>query len=98
VVIYTGDPPTLVEGESESIYNRRPIQVALDPKGEPLHPASRLNVAKIHTIEHNVHVAKIGKITPRDIERVRQYSGLSTSQGLDDFVAEDDEDDDDAYR
>jgi hypothetical protein len=99
VVIYTGDqPPALVEGESESIYNRRPIQVTLDPKGEPLLPASRLNVAKIHTIDHDIPVAKLGKISPRDVERLRQYSGVHTSQGFDDFVVEDDEDEDDAYR
>lgn len=100
VVIYTGDrPPHLIDGESESIWNRRAIQVTLDAKGEPLLPASRLNVAKIHTIEHDVPVAKLGKITPRDVEKLRQYSGISSStQGLDDFVVEDDEDEDDAYR
>ena len=100
MVIYTGDqPPTLLEGESDSIYNRRPIQVALDPKGEPLHPSSRLNVAKFVTIEHDTPIAKLGKISIRDVERLRQYSGVSTSmytQALDDL--DEDEDEDDAYR
>jgi len=69
--------------------------VTLDPKGDPLLAASRLNIAKPHTIDHDIPVAKLGKISPRDVERLRQYSGIATStQGLDDFVVEDDEDDD----
>jgi hypothetical protein len=97
VVIYSGDqPPSRLENESESIYNRRPIQVVLDPKGEPLHPAARLNIAKIVTIEHEIPVAKLGKISTRDVERLRQYSGVSTStQALDDL--DEDEDEDDVY-
>jgi len=71
--------------------------VVLDPKGEPLHPASRLNVAKIVTIDHDIPIAKLGKIAIRDVERLRQYSGVSTStQALDDL--DEDEDEDDAYR
>jgi hypothetical protein len=93
VVIYSSDePPQLLEGESESIWNRRAIRVTLDPKGEPLLPASRLNIAKLHTIDHDVPVAKLGTISPRDVERLRHYCGLSTStQAIDDFVVEDDE-------
>jgi len=98
VVIYSGnEPPQLVEGESETIWNRRAIQVVLDPKGEPLLETSRLNVAKVHTIEHIIPVAKLGKISTRDVERLRQYSGISTStQALDDL--DEDEDEDDPYR
>jgi len=69
----------------------------LDPKGDPLLPTSRLNIAKVHTIEHDIPVAKLGKISTRDVERLRQYSGISTStQALDDL--DEDEDEDDPYR
>jgi hypothetical protein len=98
VVIHTGDqPPPLIEGESERIYDRPPIQVVLDPKGEPLHTASRLNVAKIITIDHDIPISRLGKISIRDVERLRQYSGVSIStRTLDDL--DEDEDEDDAYR
>jgi hypothetical protein len=95
IVIYTGDePPELVVGESETIWNRRPILLNLDPKGEPLDPASRLNVSKVHTIDHDIQVAKLGKISSRDVERLRQYSGISTSssQALDDLEEYDEDD------
>jgi hypothetical protein len=94
LVIYTGEEePELVEGESEVVRHRKPIQVALDPNApnaEALLPASRLNLSKLHTIEHNIPVTRLGKITPRDIERLRQYCGLSsstdrTSEALDDL-------------
>ena len=74
VVIYTGEkPPHLVAGEDEVILHRTPIKVTLDPKGEPLRPAARLSLAKFHTIQHNTPVAVIGKIAPRDVEKVRKY-------------------------
>jgi len=72
--------------------------VTPDPKGEPLLPASRLNVAKLHTIDHDVPVAKLGTISPRDVERLRQYCGISAStQAIDDLVVEDEEEDEEAY-
>jgi hypothetical protein len=83
VVIFTGEePPELVEGEDEVILNRTPIKVMLDAKGEALRPTARLSLAKLHPVEHNTPVAIIGKIAPRDVERVRQYceaQGLFTS-------------------
>lgn len=84
VVIYTGEkPPPLVKGEDEVILDRTPIKVTLDIKGEPLRPTARLSLVKLHTVEHNTPVAIIGKIAPRDIERLRQYwaevQGLSAS-------------------
>jgi hypothetical protein len=77
-VIYTGDDvPALVEGESEMIWNKTPLQVTLDPNCEALQPASRLHISRILTIDHDIPVAKLGKISPREVERLRQYSGLS---------------------
>jgi hypothetical protein len=99
LVIYTGDKqPDLVEGESEVVLERPPIKVTLDPKAEALRPASRLALSKMHTVEHNIPVALIGKIAPRDVERVRQYSaealGVVAPTGggsLDDLAEEDEE-------
>jgi hypothetical protein len=84
VVIYTGEkPPALVEGEDDVILHRTPIKVTLDTKGEPLRPTARLSLAKLHTVEHNTPVAIIGKVAPRDVEKLRQYcvevQGLSAS-------------------
>jgi hypothetical protein len=104
VVIYTGEKqPDLVEGESKVVLNRKPIRVTLDPKGQPLRPASRLSLSKLHTVEHDIPVSRLGKITPRDVEKIRQYcaevqglffaSGDRTSEALDD-VGEDDEEGD----
>jgi hypothetical protein len=103
MVIYTGDKePDLVEGESEAILKRKPIRVTLDPKGQPLRPASRLNLSKLHTVEHDIPVSRLGKITSRDVEKIKQYcvevQGLFTlgdraSEALDD-VGEDDEEGD----
>src|SRR5260221_87261 len=71
LVIYSGDnPPELVEGESEAVLARPPIQITLDPSADPLRPTSRLAISKLHTVEHNVPVAVIGKIAPHDVTRL----------------------------
>jgi len=99
LVIYSGDnPPELVEGESEAVLARPPIQITLDPSADPLRPTSRLAISKLHTVEHNVPVAIIGKIAPHDVNRLRQYSAEalgaappSTTDSLHDLDEEDEQ-------
>jgi len=84
--------PVLIEGESETIWNRKPVKVTLNSNSEALDPASRLDISRIHTIGHDTPVAKLGRISPRDLERLRQYTGLFTrTQGLDDLEDENEE-------
>jgi hypothetical protein len=81
VVIYTGDqPPPLVPGEDKIILEREPIRVTLDPKGEALLPASRLSLAKLYTVEHNIPTYPVGKISSRCVELVKRW--CSEVQGL----------------
>jgi hypothetical protein len=80
------------------VLERPPVRVTLDPSAEPLRPASRLALSKLHTIEHNSPVGLIGKIAPRDVERLRQYSaealGIAPTDGgsLEDVVEEEEQD------
>jgi hypothetical protein len=74
VVIYSGDrQPNLVAGEDNLILRRPAIKVRLDPKGEGLEPASRLNLAKFYTVEHNIAIFPVGKISAGDVDYVRKY-------------------------
>jgi hypothetical protein len=53
--------PQLVAGEKG--FNKEPIAVIMTPP-ETLHVASRLNYAKVHTVEHNVKVMDVGMVHP----------------------------------
>jgi hypothetical protein len=94
-VIYSSDrEPDLVEGESRVVRQKRGVHVTLDPKGEPLLPESRLCLSRFYTVEHDISVAIVGKITPSDNDRIREYSGITSSvdratEVLDDFEEED---------
>jgi hypothetical protein len=95
VIVYSeGRQPSLVPGEDRSIRDRDPIKVNMDPKGEPLNAAARLNLAKIYTIEHNIPIFPVGKISSKDIEKIRGYcskiQGISFANALPD-VSEDEE-------
>jgi hypothetical protein len=81
VVIYTGDQPQpLIPGEDEVILDREPIRVTLDPKGEALLPASRLSLAKLYTVEHNIPTYPVGRISSRNVELVKRW--CAEVQGL----------------
>jgi hypothetical protein len=98
-VIYSGEKqPGLVEGESKAVLDKPAIRVTLDPGVMPLRPASRLCVSKVHAMDHSIPVARIGKVAPRDVERLRQYAaealGVTTAQDrelLVDLAEEDEE-------
>ncbi len=91
LVIYSGDrEPDLVEGESQVVRQKRGVHVTLDRKGEPLLPESRLCLSRPYTVEHEIPVAIVGKITPTDVDIIREYSGIKsstdrTTEVLDDF-------------
>jgi len=75
LVIYSGEkPPELVEGESKAVLDKPPIRVTLDPGVMHLRSASRLSHSKPQSVEHTLPVARIGKVAPRDVEKLRQYA------------------------
>jgi hypothetical protein len=64
-VVYTGNkPPKEIEGEAE--LKLRPIRVIPKTPRDKLEKESRINYAKIYTVEHNVKVHFIGRVDPND--------------------------------
>ncbi|ETN43157.1 uncharacterized protein HMPREF1541_02315 [Cyphellophora europaea CBS 101466] len=70
VVYSTSKPPSLLDGE-------RPLtktHIAVNCHGDhQLHRASRINFAKVTTIEHNVRVMDIGRIAPESLAHFNEY-------------------------
>jgi hypothetical protein len=67
-VIYTGDKPSYIKGEK--IVND-PIRMTPDEHyRNQLDTASRINLAKPYTIEHNIKVCFIGNIEGSDLDRL----------------------------
>ena len=62
--------PHHVAGEKE--FNKEPIAVIMTPP-ETLHVASRLNYAKVHTVEHNVKVMDVGMVHPSSMPYFKTY-------------------------
>lgn len=60
-IVYTGDkPPKPLKGESRLSWP--PVQIIGHSKRDKLSSKSRVNYAKIYTVEHNVKVLFVGKI------------------------------------
>jgi hypothetical protein len=66
-IIYTGKYPA-TEGAGEEHLSKGPIEMIPKSPRDKLDRASRINYAKIYTVEHNVKVCFIGRIAP-DSER-----------------------------
>jgi hypothetical protein len=61
-IIYTGDKrPKKIKGEKLQLH---PIQVIPRTPRDKLEEESRINYAKIYTVEHNVKVLFIGRVAP----------------------------------
>jgi hypothetical protein len=62
-VVYTGkkNGPYLLHGE-EGLMTKDPIRIEMNTPSERLDPLSRLNFAKLYTVEHNVKVSFIGRV------------------------------------
>ena len=61
-VIYTEDAPYLLREECEKGLWRNPVKMEPSSGRHKLSPMSRINYAKVHTIEHNVKVWFIGSV------------------------------------
>lgn len=68
-IIYTGDrPPQQLNGEAT--LKKAPIKMISKNPRHKLEPASRINYAKIYTVEHNVKVCFIGWIAEESVRRL----------------------------
>ncbi|KAL4878018.1 hypothetical protein BJY04DRAFT_120958 [Aspergillus karnatakaensis] len=72
IVYLRGRLPTSSSSERPMI--KEPLEVAPDRPDETLDPMSRINFAKIYTVEHNVKVLPIGRITNASMIRFREYA------------------------
>ncbi|KAL5333242.1 hypothetical protein BJX70DRAFT_73352 [Aspergillus crustosus] len=72
IVHLRNKPPLIMHGESPMV--KEPLEVAPDRPEETLDPKSRLNFGKIYTVEHNVKVLPIGRITSASMTRFLQYA------------------------
>jgi hypothetical protein len=99
VQVYTeSEPPPLLPRER---LTREPIKVIVKNKKTSLDKASRLNLSKPQSIEHNLPVAEIGKVSKEDLERITKYtleylnSGINEAADSPDPDPDDNDDDDD---
>lgn len=62
IFIKDHDVSTDMERKEKRLLSRRPIGVQPDSDSETLDAMSRLNYAKIYTVEHNVKVLRVGRV------------------------------------
>jgi mRNA-degrading endonuclease toxin of MazEF toxin-antitoxin module len=70
VIYSTEKPPSILPGED---LDNVAIPVTLE-QGEPeFHPTSRVNYSQVYTVQHNVKVKKVGKVSSDDMKWVKRY-------------------------
>ena len=66
-VIYTSKSPEMKRGEK---ITKKPVKMDPITPRDKLDPTSRINYAKVYTVEHNVKVHFVGKIIDKHEQRV----------------------------
>ena len=72
IIHMQGTEPQLGSGEPHM--TKGPLEVAPASPDQKLDYMSRLNFGKIYTVEHNVKVLPVGKITERSMPRFQNYA------------------------
>lgn len=68
IIYQDGKSPRMLPGEPKLGFN--PVRVILREKTEQLIKESRVNYAKLQTVEHNFRVYFIGKVDPDDFKKI----------------------------
>ena len=71
IIFVESDRPRPLVGEPA--ISKRPIAVVPASEDQRLDPASRINFAKVYTVEHNAKVMDIGRVSDRSMPRFKQY-------------------------
>lgn len=72
VIAYTSDlPPKSLPGER--VLNKEPVKIeAVNPR-EKLDPASRIDLEKLHNVEHNVSICHVGNVKQSHLRMLIKY-------------------------
>jgi hypothetical protein len=79
-IIHASDTEPAARQEERAVLVKKPIAVTMANKEQKLDRFSRINFAKPHTVEWNVKVMNVGKVTPDSIPRFKSYFRTETSQ------------------
>lgn len=72
VIAYTSDsPPQRLQGER--FLNKDPVKIEPDNQREKLDPASRIDLEKLHNVEHNVSVCHVGNVKQSHLRMLLKY-------------------------
>ena len=54
-------------------FEKSPLGVIVEDSEEKIDPMTRINLGQVFMIQHNLKVAKVGRIHPNDIDRLKNY-------------------------
>ena len=71
-IVYTGKtPPEKLPGEKNM--NKEPLRIKPIRADEKLDSKSRINLAKVHAIQHNWKIREIGDVDKTSLQKLVQY-------------------------
>lgn len=79
VIAYTSDsPPPGLQGEQA--LNKEPIKIEIVNYREKLDPASRIDLEKLHNVEHNVSICRVGDVKKAHLRRLIKYHDMQLDE------------------
>lgn len=79
VIAYTSElPPSGLPGEQA--FNKDPIKIEPVNPREKLDPASRIDLEKLHNVEHNVSICHVGNVKQSHLRMLIKYCGIQLDE------------------
>lgn len=79
-IIHASDTKPAPQKEELDVLVKKPIAVTMASREQKLDRFSRINFAKPHTVEWNVKVMNVGKVTPDSLPAFKSYFRQETSE------------------
>jgi hypothetical protein len=79
-IIHASDTNPAAQKEERAVLVKKPIAVTMANKEQKLDKSSRINFAKPHTVEWNVKVMNVGRVTPESLPAFKSYFRKETGE------------------
>jgi len=72
-LVYNSEQPAPPVPTAEEKLEKEPFAIVVEDSNEQIDTMTRMNFSQVYTIQHNVKVAKVGRIAKDQLDRLNTY-------------------------
>jgi hypothetical protein len=72
-LVYSSDQQAPPSPSGDEVLEKEPFAIVVEDPTEQIDAMTRMNFSQVYTIQHNVKVAKVGRIAKDQLDRLNSY-------------------------